>query len=106
MKKNAFQCWTQGDITLVKINEIPEAARKTSNAGPVILAYGEITGHKHCFLSNVDQFFAGEEQFVRVLGGGGTLVHEEHGAIKFKAGDYAIVRQTEYTSAGPRTVQD
>jgi hypothetical protein len=35
--------YRQGDVTLVKVSEVPTAAKEL--AGDVILAFGEVTGH-------------------------------------------------------------
>jgi hypothetical protein len=105
--------YRQGDVLIRPVAEIPEALRPVPrDKGRVILAYGEVTGHAHVVLGEVE-FLAQDldemaARFLRVEAEGATVVHDEHDTITLPAGDYEVVRQREYTSAdmGPMQVAD
>jgi hypothetical protein len=95
--------------------KIPKQAKRIA-LRPVAL--GEVTGHHHSFMSNVDEvdvadlveMYEGEngEVFVRVLGepGSVSLVHQEHKAHDVAPGEYSVVIQQENTDWGARSVAD
>ncbi len=87
----------QGDVLLVPIDEIPEAARPLRRiGGRVVLAEGEVTGHAHAIRSTAATLLeAGEDRFLQV-GSGVTLDHEEHAQIDVAPGTYRVVIQREY----------
>src|SRR5687767_13522088 len=91
----------QGDVLLERVRSIPKgAARKPTDNGRVILAYGEVTGHAHAVV--VERTDAETvEAFLAELNGetylsapaGASVVHEEHGTIPLEPGAYRVVRQ-------------
>jgi hypothetical protein len=92
--------YRQGDVLLERVKAIPATAKQeASEAGRVILAYGEVTGHSHAFDSPSVCSFRdrGRRRFVRVAGSTPVpLKHEEHAAIPIPPGDYEVVIQREY----------
>jgi hypothetical protein len=95
-------------------SKIPEKAKRIS-LRPVAL--GEVTGHHHSFMSNVEgevanlvEMYEGEdgETYVRVMGEPGevSLVHQEHKAHVVPPGEYAVTIQQENTDWGARAVVD
>ena len=89
----------QGDLLIARIRNIPKAALKSERVGH-ILAFGEVTGHKHevvCPNMNSVVVYEGEN-------GGATIasetefevVHNEHPTIEFEKGNYEVTRQREY----------
>lgn len=82
------------------------------------VALGEVTGHHHSFMSNVEevdvadrvQMYEGSDGtlYVRVLGEPGevSLVHQEHKAHVVPPGDYSVTIQQENTDWGARPVVD
>lgn len=85
--------YRQGDVLLKKIDKLPEGLKEKNK----ILAYGEVTGHKHQFVSesvvvlennNHKQFVNVEEESV--------LQHEEHKHISIPKGLYEVVIQREF----------
>jgi hypothetical protein len=90
----------QGDVLVVPCDSIPAKAQPGArDAGRVVLAWGEVTGHRHqiadrgATLLSVSE----NERFLRIVGSGATLQHEEHGAIAIAPGTYRVVRQREWT---------
>ena len=93
--------YRQGDVFLQSVQAIPEQAVPVArDAGRIILAYGEVTGHAHAIEAPVAEatlLSAGEnERFLRLLTDA-DLVHEEHGLIHLPAGDYQVIRQRVWT---------
>jgi hypothetical protein len=81
------------------------------------VALGEVTGHHHSFMSNVEDVDVAdlvemyEENgmtYVRVLGDEGavSLVHQEHKAHVVPPGDYSVTIQQENTDWGAKPVVD
>lgn len=102
-----MKVFRQGDVLLIEVSTIPSDVEEIKLKGPVILAHGEMTGHKHQFMDAMD---------VRMYGGGGAryleiagtklLMHEEHSTVSVPKGKYLLPRQVEYTPAALRNVAD
>src|SRR5882672_11205048 len=88
----------QGDVLLIRVDEIPaDAAEVKSEGGTVVLAYGEVTGHAHAFYDNtynVKLRAGGSGRYLEVLAPA-ALKHEEHSTVKVPAGKYLLPRQVE-----------
>lgn len=100
----------QGDVLVQKIASIPKRAKEIAREAsqPVVLAYGEKTGHMHrlcekqlCSFTTLDN---AEVEFLLLGGSGGTLKHElangtkaEHNAINLPEGKYELGQQIEYS---------
>lgn len=98
------ELYIQGDVSLQKIEEIPNDA-KVKEKGSIVLAYGETTGHKHQIGQATLLVTEASQEFLQV-DKPTELVHEEHGKIEVPAGKYLVVRQREYTPEAPRTITD
>lgn len=100
--------YRQGDVLIVPAKTVPPGARKIAREqGRVILALGEATGHAHAIETlGVDLYAARSERYLTVPAGGGSLVHEEHGAIALPEGTYQIILQREYSPQEIRNVAD
>lgn len=93
----------QGDVFLQEIKEIPVDAKKSSD---LVLAEGEVTGHKHILRGQTVQVFRdGEKAFVNA-GEGTVLVHDEHKEIELPKGKYEVQIQREYSPTENRKVMD
>lgn len=104
MKLNRKQI-RQGDVLLVR-NDDAQSAEPERIDGNVILAHGEVTGHKHQFVFEDAEMMRGGGA-VRVLKDGALLKHEEHGAPAVPAGIYDLPLQVEWTDSDePIAVQD
>ena len=103
-----MEMYRQGDVLVRRIRSIPKTAKPEPRNGPIILALGEVTGHKHAIeeFDKVDVFVGAKgEMYLRVKETA-PLVHEEHGAIALPVGDYDRVVQREYEPVGVRNVTD
>jgi hypothetical protein len=107
--------YAQGDVLLLRVADV-ESTDLGSFGGPVILAEGEVTGHRHAFYGGAVMFrddalarnvhselFIGH---IKVADGGAVLEHGtgpgqrgDHDPIKVPSGTYIALRQREYTGA-------
>jgi hypothetical protein len=95
--------YRQGDILLRRVREIPEGLQAVPlEGGRVILAHGEVTGHCHAVIGDVEFLAADledlEQRFLRVEQEA-QVVHDEHDTVTLPPGSYEVIRQREYTSA-------
>ncbi len=95
--------YRQGDVLVVAVDAIPPHARLVPrDAGRIVLAYGEVTGHAHAIdapeveatLLSVSE----NERFLRLMADV-DLAHEEHAAIRIPAGTYRVVQQRIWDDA-------
>lgn len=111
----------QGDVLIQRISEDSIDLSKATRVDNTVLAYGEVTGHKHEVVpieTGNNNAIIGENKAAELfrLDDSGTLYlrnastarlqHEEHGPIIFKPGLYKINIQQEYTPSGFRSVAD
>jgi hypothetical protein len=91
-----------GDVNLIKIKTLPSGLKQKDN----ILAYGEITGHRHVINGECkvmvdtdgNQYVDCEEA---------TLSHEEHKQLQITKGFYRVVPAREIDLVGAvRQVMD
>lgn len=105
-----MKLYRQGDVLVAQVDTIPDGLQAVPlDNGRVILAYGEVTGHAHAVLGDVEFLAADlqelEERFLKVEAGA-TIVHEEHDTITLPPGNYRVVRQREYAPEAPVWVAD
>ncbi|MEZ0259491.1 MAG: hypothetical protein ACAH80_00685 [Alphaproteobacteria bacterium] len=88
----------QGDVKIDVIAKLPEGLiPQPRDEGLAVLAYGELTGHKHAFKEEHVQLLANDNQlFMVITGKPATLYHEEHYPITFAPGFYQIRIQREF----------
>lgn len=103
--------YRQGDVLIKRVGKIPTGlATVPRDKGRVILAYGEITGHAHAVVGEVELLATDVEEmelrFLRVEGEMAEVVHEEHSTITLPAGLYEVRRQREYAPAASQMVAD
>lgn len=105
----------QGDVLLVPSRVQPTAhAKRVTDNGRVILAYGEVTGHAHEVIGveNTDPvpamelFEEPDGTRLLVIYRAAELRHEEHGAITLAPGGFEVRRQSEYSPEMVRQVED
>lgn len=111
-----MQTMRQGDVLLVQTTREPSGqATRVMDAGRVILAYGEVTGHAHEVIGvdNADPvpamelFEEPDGTRLLVMRRPAALTHPEHGRIALPAETtYEVRRQVEYTPTALRTVAD
>ena len=70
------QDYRQGEVILKRVQSVPKGAKKLSH---LVLAEGEITGHKHEIRNgNAELFEKDGTLFLRVHDEEVTIVHPEH----------------------------
>jgi hypothetical protein len=87
-KTNAKKMFRQGDVSLVEIDKQVLATKKLVKKDNIV-AYGEVTGHKHQFLSPQVEIFVDElgTQYISVLEKA-ELIHDTHGKHVIPKGTY------------------
>ena len=99
--------YRQGDVLLIAVDAIPGSTVPVPrDQGEIVLAYGEVTGHRHAIAEPHAELLALPDQeierrFLRVVGGEAGLRHEEHDTITVPPGSYQVVRQQEYVPPTP-----
>ncbi|MFI6277745.1 hypothetical protein [Streptomyces sp. NPDC050988] len=94
--------YRQGDVLVVAVDELPlQMLPVPREDGLVVLAHGEVTGHRHAIAEPHAELLAppgddDETRFLRIVGASARLVHEEHAAIILPGGVYQVIRQREY----------
>ena len=98
----------QGDVLLVRRSAKPLGAGLLPREnGAVVLAHGEVTGHKHQLRGpQVNYYRDSGHEYVTVIGKPEPLVHEEHSALLMPPGDFELGQQVEYSPAALRNVAD
>lgn len=88
----------QGDVKIDAVAQLPEGLTpQPRDEGLAVLAYGEVTGHKHAFKEEHVQLLANDNQlFMVITGAPATLFHEEHDPITFAPGVYRVRTQREF----------
>lgn len=99
--------YRQGDVLLIAVAAVPgRAVPVPRDQGEVVLAYGEVTGHRHAIAEPHAELLALPDQeierrFLRIVGDKALLRHEEHDTITLPPGTYQVVRQREYVPPSP-----
>lgn len=84
--------YRQGDLLIVKINDLPQGLEIKDN----ILAYEEATGHKHQLVGQVQLFRDKIDNQYFEVKEISRLVHEEHADVELISGFFKVIRQREY----------
>ncbi len=104
--------YRQGDVLIIAASDVPpELKTVPRDAGRIVLAYGEVTGHAHAIRDRHAELLAATDDditdlFLRIVRGAATLIHEEHDTITLPPGDYVVRRQREYTPEASVWVAD
>lgn len=85
----------QGDVTLTKIDHLPENG-KTISRKRCVLAEGEVTGHFHVVEDDEAELIQMGEKMLLKLEKQAILTHNEHKPITLDAGIYEVGRINEY----------
>lgn len=108
----ATKLYAQGDIILERVEDVePNGLLPGDADGAVVLARGELTGHRHAFRGEGVTLFRDEALargvprdlyigHIRISGPSAGLRHEEHATITLPAGTYRVRRQQEWESGG------
>ncbi|WP_414622343.1 hypothetical protein [Calothrix sp. CCY 0018] len=94
--------YRQGDVILLPVKQVE--GKKSLH---LILAQGEVTGHKHRISEGDAQLYAEDTNlYLSVFSEKAKLVHEEHGSICVPQGNWKVLIQREYEPEGWRYVAD
>lgn len=92
--------YRQGDVLVMRVDGTMPAGAKSvkREAGRIVLAHGELTGHAHAIASKRASLWSkGEERFLKVRERA-FIQHEEHAPITLPPGLYKVIRQREYVA--------
>ena len=97
----------QGDVLLVRVDAIPAGTTEEPTELPMIVKYGEATGHAHAFHSAAVKLYSSEtgDRFLHILEPA-QLQHEEHAAIDVPPGIYRLPDQVEWSNDGSDLIED
>ena len=102
MKQNKTVQVRHGDVYLLPVARVPDAAVDKTPEGTVILAYGEATGHHHAVAvkapGTVKYFWDGDRRYLAVETET-VLAHPEHGPVPVAPGTYEVIQQREWSLA-------
>lgn len=94
--------WRQGDVVIAR-EKVPAQAKEIEHDG--VLAYGEVTGHKHQLVGGGVKYFRDDKgalffrvssRFVDLNHGGQPAVKSDgHFAHRLPAGSYRVLHQRE-----------
>jgi hypothetical protein len=108
----ATKLYAQGDIILERVDDTdPVTPVRSDQDGAVVLARGELTGHRHAFYGQGVMMFRDDALardmpsylylgHVRIDVPSAELRHEEHATIELPAGTYRVRRQREWDALG------
>ncbi len=126
MENRTPKVYAQGDVLLLAVPAIDgmQPAEADDSSAPVVLAEGELTGHRHAFYRGAVMFrddalardvppelYIGHVQ----IGAGGALLEHgpgpgergDHDPVRVPTGTYVALRQREFTGgATSRSVAD
>jgi hypothetical protein len=112
--------YAQGDVILERVPDAPVTGTivKPDPDKAVVLARGEVTGHRHAFYGGGVAMFRDDglardipaELYIGHIKIGGKkeakLRHEEHDTISLPPGNYRVRRQREFDAGEARVVAD
>jgi hypothetical protein len=93
--------YRQGDVLIFEVDNLPPVIEHEMKAKQeVVLAEGEVTGHRHLLVADpetkVEIAHDGVGFYLKVSGGKATIRHEEHKPITLAPGNWRIKIQQEY----------
>ena len=110
MGKIIEKFYRHGDVYIVRTKTKEETIRTGKRNRSPILAYGEVTGHKHELQEETafERYEIDGKTFLIVKEGGVSIDHEEHGLGHIEPGTYEvrIDREYYYLSEISRQVMD
>ena len=102
-----YEMYAQGDLLIERVEDVEPTGSilKADATGALVLAEGELTGHRHAIFDRATMFrddilareipaglYVGH---VKVEGSPVTIRHEEHAPILLSEGIYRVRRQRE-----------
>lgn len=96
----------QGDVLVMSGPAAKERSTVEREAGRVVLAHGEVTGHAHAIADLGALLYEDGDGLFLEAAGSVTLRHEEHSPIQIPGGTHRVIRQVEYQPESIRPVAD
>ena len=102
-----YEMYAQGDLLIERVDDMEPTGSvlRPDATGALVLAEGELTGHRHAIFERATMFrddalareipaglYVGH---VKVEGGPATIRHDEHDPILLGEGTYRVRRQRE-----------
>ena len=81
----------QGDLLIKKVTDEP----KNEKHKELVLALGEMTGHSHRLVAEMDSVILGDKTLFSIKGKA-KLVHQEHDTISLSEGTYMVINEREH----------
>lgn len=112
------EMFAQGDLLIERVEDIePSGVIVAADlTGAIVLAEGELTGHRHAIFDRVTMFredalardipgglYVGH---VKVAEGSAVIEHQEHAPITLREGTYRVRRQRELEPRDATLVSD
>ena len=104
--------YAQGDVLIERVDAAPEDGTPIARDpdGAVVLARGEITGHRHAIYGSPNVAMFRDDALARampnlyignlkIVGDGVVVKHEEHAPIDLPPGDYVVRQQRRHVIA-------
>lgn len=101
--------WRQGDVLIERVESAGQGeAIPRDPDGAVVLARGEVTGHRHAFYGSPHVAMFRDDALAREMpkdlyignikieGDGAILKHEEHAEVALPPGDYVVRQQRRH----------
>lgn len=106
------EAYRHGDLIFTELSELPASAKAVASDTSVVLALGEVTGHKHVMVAEKKQdmqvFKDSQNRYILKINAPTKLSHEEHRTLTFKPGLYLMdyEREHDYFTHETRQVLD
>jgi hypothetical protein len=91
--------YRHGDLLIRKVEKLPKKIKKREGKDHNVLAYGEVTGHKHVICAEPKkQLEMYEDDKGNIYFGttGATITHEEHKTITIEPGIHIVEHEREF----------
>lgn len=89
--------YRHGDVDIIQTDKLPDGAVLLDT---LTVAYGEITGHHHSFVTDkkdiVRLYEKDGKKYIHVIGEEATITHQEHAPLKIKQGIYFVETEREF----------
>lgn len=85
-----------GDVTIHRIQKLPEGAKKIKHDGKFTVALGEATGHHHTLYANDMKVYEVNGTYLLHLPSPTPLRHQEHEEVIVPAGFWSVGFEQEY----------
>ena len=112
------EMFAQGDLLIERVEDVEPSGVivAADRTGAIVLAEGELTGHRHAIFDRVTMFredglardipgglYVGH---VKVADGSAVIEHQEHAPITLREGTYRVRRQRELEPRDATLVSD